>query len=125
MKTLQQIFDEVVTHLLTQGEKAINSDGSACLYRYGSLKCAVGCLIKDEHYKIELEGATVDHVVVQTALMKSGVDANNCYTVGLLGRLQSIHDDYGPYSWARVLEEVANDYPVNTVVLDSLTVDTQ
>jgi hypothetical protein len=52
--TLQETFDKVCVHLLTQLQKSVflDSNGSmACAYRGpNGLKCAVGCLIPDELY---------------------------------------------------------------------------
>ena len=46
---IQEIFDTVSVHLLTQNEKSQESDFyRSCLYRGpNGTKCAVGCLIKD------------------------------------------------------------------------------
>lgn len=50
---IQEIFDTVSVHLLTQNEKSQESSFySSCLYRGpNGTKCAVGCLIKDEFYQ--------------------------------------------------------------------------
>lgn len=63
MKTHQQIFEQVVTHLLTQKIRAISAGGN-CVYRAGTSKCAVGCLIPDDIYDPLIEGRTVQDVPV-------------------------------------------------------------
>lgn len=49
--TAQQVFDQVVAHMIKQGERSIHL-GSMCLYRSPTgLKCAAGCLIADDEYQ--------------------------------------------------------------------------
>lgn len=53
-ETLQEIFDIVALHLMTQKEKSRNA--FLCMYRSpDGLKCAAGALIKDEEYTEDLE----------------------------------------------------------------------
>jgi hypothetical protein len=48
--------DKVEQHLIQQKARAVNGDGSACMYRSaGGLMCAAGCLIPDEKYSPALE----------------------------------------------------------------------
>ena len=71
--TQQQIFDKVATHLLTQGAKSMMGD--TCRYRGSNgAKCAVGCLIKDDHYDPILELRSSRSELVKEALIKSKVD---------------------------------------------------
>ncbi len=87
----QQTFDRVITHLVTQGQRAYDT---GCKYRTSSgLKCAVGCLIPDEMYHPEME-----HQSVRTlcngfenvnALMRSLTDNGS---LDLLYELQEVHD---------------------------------
>ena len=60
LKTLEQasaqeVFDQVVNHLLQQGKKSQNETSGGdvlCAYRgFNGLKCAAGCLIADDEYK--------------------------------------------------------------------------
>lgn len=57
--SLQEIFDQVAKHLLTQNAPAayFNQDGDRnCLYRtFDGGKCAVGCLIADDEYSPVIE----------------------------------------------------------------------
>lgn len=64
MKSLQEIFDVVSTHLLTQKKQArqgVDDEGlgsGICQYRTSTgLKCAVGCLITDHQYTPVMERA--------------------------------------------------------------------
>lgn len=57
--TEQEVFDYVLDFLLEQGESS-REDALTCKYRLEKegriLKCAAGCLIKDENYTSEIEG---------------------------------------------------------------------
>lgn len=63
----QDIFNKVVTHLLTQNEMSVAYRASGdpnikgmCAYRgKDGLKCAVGCLIEDDEYLPIMEGIRV------------------------------------------------------------------
>lgn len=90
--TQQEIFDKVVHHLFKQGKPA--TDLGACRYRtQDGLSCAVGCLIPNELYSVEIE-----HKSVHT-LFKKGDDASIAIAnfLGednkeLLSALQMVHD---------------------------------
>lgn len=103
--TRQEIFTKVSTHLLTQGVRATGPRG--CSYRGDNgTKCAVGCLISDEHYTKGLEGGSVDSLVVQEALANSGIDLDS-ESRSLLSSLQRLHDNCGPLTWADGLARIA------------------
>lgn len=56
IKTKQDVFDFVVTHLAQQGGPAKREDGIPAFYSADrTKKCAFGCLIPDERYKVEFE----------------------------------------------------------------------
>jgi hypothetical protein len=118
--TLQQMFDRIVGHLRTQNRQCKDQD--ACLYRgpEGN-KCAVGCLITDEHYTEQLEGQNaLDDDVVEALhrsigrpipgnalgmlvdLQSNVHDSEKCWGAGGLGlndrgeqRIAQVADDYG------------------------------
>lgn len=96
MMTKQEIFDKVVAHLRAQGGKALN-ENQMCQYRArGGAKCAIGCLILDEHYSRRLEGKRAFSDLVVKALRKSGVPDE---AGGLLRDLQRIHDHLYVRQW--------------------------
>lgn len=125
---LQEAFDTVVTHLYTQKKRAFTS--SSCLYRTPEgLKCAAGCLIPDELYDIEMEGAPfyalnkyqniVDHF--------NNPWLNNVRFVDLIQRLQDAHDDRESWNDEGPNEEmyenlidIASKYKLNTEVLEKM-----
>ncbi len=105
--TNQEIFDKVAAHLLTQNARSYYE--MSCRYRGpNGLRCAVGCLITDEAFKYELEGQSASNTMVKNALKKSlGMTRMTVKTVGLLMRLQSIHDCNTPESWEQELKNEA------------------
>jgi hypothetical protein len=79
------------------------------MYRYPSvdgkeLRCAVGCLIPDQHYTNSIEFSTVSDEGVQKVLEASGIPTDHI-TIDMLMRLQDLHDDVDPDQW----EEELND----------------
>jgi hypothetical protein len=55
--TKQEVFDRVVTHLLTQKKRSASYYGS-CLYKGpDGLRCAVGCLFPDSYDTSKIEGS--------------------------------------------------------------------
>lgn len=103
----QQIFDTVVTHLLTQNARSFG-EAWTCAYRgEGGRMCAVGCLIKDEHYRPDLEGISVDSVSVMVAVEASlgrTLDQQEAY---LLRGLQATHDSVPTQEWPAALGRIA------------------
>lgn len=64
--TLQEIYNRVRDHLLTQNKKSevladyFGNQKLQCLYRGpDGLMCAVGCLISDEFYNKKFEGQAI------------------------------------------------------------------
>lgn len=100
----QQVFDQVMKHLLTQKERSKHENGP-CAYRgeQGRM-CAAGCLIADEEYFPAMD----DH--------GSGLDWSSVvlkgYAVGthmdLIEALQMIHDNSHPQLWEAQLKALAS-----------------
>lgn len=110
----QAVYDQVKAHLLTQGKRAMN-EVEECLYRGpNGTKCAVGCLIEDEHYFPGLEFRRVHHPAVRAALARSGVEFKpGSRDETLLMRLQNVHDKGHVPEWAHELEDVARAFNLN------------
>lgn len=87
--TAQEIFDTVIAHLLQQGRPSF--DGDHCRYRLEDLKCAVGCLIPDDQYAIEMEHRGVN--LHCTDPLNNWVRETHPGHFELLRALQSLHDD--------------------------------
>lgn len=106
--TQQQVFDFVVTHLMTQGKKSDDEDGD-CRYRTPEgLKCAVGCLMSDEEYNPKYEGCSVPYLQM---VFREDSFLNLIATYEkLLTELQYVHDTYTPEAWSEQLQEVADTF---------------
>lgn len=111
----QEIFDKVVTHLRTQGERAVIEPGSnQCMYRApNGFKCAAGCLIKDEFYTSALENKFADCPAVEEALQKSGVNMAERDVWDLVVNLQTVHDNSDPCFWEKQLSSLAKRFDLN------------
>jgi len=105
----KQVFQTVVTHLLTQNSKSL--DGSvhgSCAYQNNDGKqCAIGVLIDSENYWPELEGKAADAVEVIEAVEKSLDTHITRPDRDLLCKLQDIHDYSTVEGWREELEELA------------------
>lgn len=121
----QEIFDTVVSHLRTQKQQAygiISTSGRGqCFYRLEKdsalLKCAIGCLIKDEEYSPKMEGHSVTKLVgspktygVSDELMDRLLMPHRA----LLQRLQTVHDS-DIRLWEGSLENVAIKFNLNFI----------
>ena len=119
--TNQEIFDIVAKHLLTQNARSQDIKNIVCAYRGSNdMKCAVGVLIKDEHYSYLLEGYNVRDIDVKEALEKSGITVDS--RIHFLAALQEVHDLFPVGFWRERLGEVAERYNLNLDVLDSIGV---
>lgn len=118
LKTPEQVAVYVAEHLVTQNERAWihNDDYEGCAYRAGGedgkvLKCAVGCIIADDHYMASIEGVNIgssrDLEVFRLVEKSIGLRCSEGVKE-LLGDLQSIHDDTMPWSWTSQLIELFN-----------------
>lgn len=120
--TAQEVFNKVSIHLLTQNAKSLKSSGSsrehnitACSYRGDDGRmCAVGCLIPDERYNIDIEGYSVESYRVKDMLD----DINLKEHTRLLCRLQYVHDGIDVNEWRNKLKQVANEYSLNSSCLE-------
>lgn len=104
--TAQQVFDKVVTHLLTQKERATENPtvlGAGCKYRLErdnkKLMCAAGCLIPDTEYSNSLECHSWPNLI---STGNASPDHND-----LIKDCQVIHDTYLVETWEDMLKAVA------------------
>ena len=105
----KQVFQTVVTHLLTQNSKSLDgSDHGSCAYQNNDGKqCAIGVLIDSKNYWPELEGKAADDIEIIQALQKSLNTHINKSDRDLLCKLQDIHDYSSVEGWREELEELA------------------
>jgi len=110
---LQEVFDIVATHLLTQNEKSegvVNGE-KTCMYRNSEgLMCAAGCLIEDAEYTKKSEGDLFFMTPYSTGV---GYDLRN-----LIGDLQFVHDSSDPEDWLYNLTAVAHEHEFDTNSLE-------
>jgi hypothetical protein len=108
---MQEVYDRVAKHLLQQMRpaKEINPKTGKVICKYrvdNGDSCAVGCLIKDEFYRIYVEGSGVEAFFVQEALGYSGIAITE-EMVCMLTKLQRLHDTTVVENWALGLCEIA------------------
>jgi hypothetical protein len=119
--TDKEIFIQIKTHLLSQGKKSMgeypreDDTITGCVYRSSEgLKCAVGCIIKEEYYTPILEGKGVTNLLVRSAVTRSlGLETLPDSTLEMLSRLQDIHDLYPVNTWETYLQEYEGKFNSN------------
>lgn len=121
---MKQVFATVSQHMLNQARRAVmhgHSGALTCVYRLiDGRACAVGCLIRPEHYHASLERQNTEAAEVCTALAASLGYPLVAIEVGLLRALQRVHDielaawgdDSGIPAWAIIgpLNRVAVEF---------------
>ncbi len=109
--TAQEVFDQVAKHLLTQMKKSVakraaesaSDSKDYCMYRgFDGTKCAAGCLISDDEYKLEFENHNWSHLFGTKYLVPKEHGH-------LIMKLQNIHDCYEPEDWRVKLNNLAEE----------------
>ena len=120
--TMQEAFDTVAIHLLTQQDKSQFMD--ACLYRSpDGLMCSIGCLIDEEDYNENLEDVPTDTLLVRylehdDPLPIPWIEDLEIPEMFTFYRwLQNIHDYNSVENWRYLLVEFANEHQLK---LDSV-----
>lgn len=98
----QIIFDTVVNHLLSQGEKSLFENGRSAYKNPHGLSCAVGCLFTEEEYESRFEGWNVNALHSLKVLPKRLIPHFQ-----LLSYLQRVHDVVEVKDWEEALREIA------------------
>lgn len=109
MPTKQETFDAVVTHLLKQGCRSVDSLGNCVYLSDQGLKCAAGCLIPEDEYVPGWEGTSIwenekCEGTVTACLRRLG------YNLKLVSQLQSIHDNCEPHRWDDAFQQLAAEH---------------
>ena len=100
----QQAFTIVARHLLAQNSASVDKGGDNCLYRgTDNKKCAVGCLIPDELYTVDMEGTVASQLTKFSSL---GQLFKDIYP-SMLDSLQTIHDYVQVENWKKELQQLA------------------
>lgn len=113
-KTAREVFGIVKEHLLAQNEiAAIAGKQRQCVFRTDSgLKCAIGCLIPDEKYHVDLE--TFYDLYVFNPLT-SILESEGIFTVKdwamchMLTDLRDIHDNVSVFFWKTELDSLEKE----------------
>lgn len=113
-KSLQEIFDFVANHLLTQNAKSVEDSGG-CLYRYAHLKCAVGALISDEDYNCSFERQSLRLLADKKETIFSDMEESR---LTFLMYLQAIHDEYEIERWPEELSRLGSDFNLSNKILE-------
>ncbi len=109
---LQQAYNDIKIHLLTQMEKSMGD--VSCMYRSESgLSCAVGCLIPDSKIKRLMEGRSASNLVgrfqeLHEFILFDDVSINE--SINFISSMQKIHDNYNVHVWEHQLSLVAKEY---------------
>lgn len=107
MMTLQEVYDRVRDHLLTQMVCSYDEEIDLSLFRGpDNTCCAIGCLIPDELYTPEMERGNMFNRLVLEALQKGGVNTDSA-TLKLLNSLANVHDYLTPSVWRLYLDQIA------------------
>lgn len=109
--TKQEIFSKVKKHLLAQGKKSLT--GTVCGYRgEDNTQCAIGCLIPDNEYDVEMEGNSARRLLLRYEKLEKLIlpsDLNKEDGRIFLTQLQEIHDSYCISTWKHALKCFANE----------------
>jgi hypothetical protein len=118
MRSIEEVFATVRSHLLSQGAISEDDFGSCRLRGRDGRRCAIGILIDDAHYSERLEGLGIgyykaghDGPLLQ-ALMRSGVDAYDPRARAMLLDLEDMHDAAETEAWSSQLDAIAHRHGV-------------
>jgi len=70
------------------------------------MKCAIGALIKDEHFDEAHNLSSVYDDQIQDMLRKSGINTSSS-DIFFMRKLQDVHDDTTPNNWEKELKKIA------------------
>jgi hypothetical protein len=108
MRTAQEIFDTVVTHLRKQGCKSEDENG--CLYRTpDGLSCAVGALIPSQAYSPAMENKSIPKLL-ESGLLPLDLQDEFTKHRALLNDLQNVHDNSHASVWESKLSKTATRF---------------
>lgn len=114
--TLQQVFEQSATHLLTQKEKSKEYVGNiqVCVYLNSvGLKCAAGCFISEKEYSPSFEGFSWE------ILIEKGKVPDNHLT--LIHQLQLIHDTEILSEWKNALKNLGKGHDLDISFLNNFS----
>lgn len=121
---IQEIFDTIAKHLLTQNAQAINLN-ERCVYwnKETGNKCVVGCMIPEENYDPKFESTNIaclfqNYSNLMDTIFKVISKVDKSDKISLLIRLQGMHDKTPASMWKGELEHIALNFELNTKTLE-------
>lgn len=118
--TAQEVFDRSLNHLRAQGCISMSDTGtSVCAYwNKDGLHCAIGIFIRPEEYRLWMEGKRVDALLLSedcptrlyNELLPHLVRPGDRHSMGLLERIQGIHDRSPVSDWEYQFQILAEDF---------------
>lgn len=122
--TPQEVFDTSIRKIIDQGGPAVNTAVGGCRYRTKDRACAVGVLLTDEEYTLDMEGEAAYELVSVYNIQRLIPHRP------LLTELQMAHDGYLTtgytrpepvwQKWKGKLEEIAHEFDLNTDALEEI-----
>lgn len=105
---LQQLFDTVSTHLLTQNRQSRNIFNNCVFHSNDGAKCAIGCLIPEDAYHpmFELTSFDGEDDRIRKAVFPV-IGESTVEKLELLDELQCLHDEALPEEWTKALQNLA------------------
>ncbi len=108
----QEVFDQAVTHLLTQRSVSLDDNGNCAYHGLDGKTCPGGCFITPEQFKGLPTDATE---LTWLQLQKKGYVPKE-HAV-LIDRLQEIHDAYFPEDWEDACRYLASEFHLLQVMV--------
>lgn len=114
--TNRELICKAMDGIIAQGDKSQSEDPCmtddngtpVCLYRGPEgRKCGAGHLIDDEHMPADVNSSPYNDPIIVEALLASGIDNSQ---IGLVGKLQRIHDQHPVYTWPMHKEALLSQY---------------
>ena len=96
--TSQEVYDQIVDHLRTQGDKAY-SNGNCVYHSKEGTKCAAGCLIADDEYHEDFEECGWYYLVAMGIVPRNHTN--------LIKEFQKVHDNVDTEDWENSFKKLA------------------
>lgn len=98
--TEQEVFDQIVGHLLEQNAASSNVWGQAMYLDEMGRKSATGCLIGSDEYSTDVEGLSWDELIEAEIVPDDHRS--------LIFELQYIHNFYSVNEWRKALNDLGD-----------------
>lgn len=110
--TPQLVFDQAVTHLLTQRSPSLDENGGCTYHGMDGKTCPGGCFITPEQLRSLPDGAIK---LTWAQLQRKGYVPKE-HAV-LLNKLQEIHDTLDPDDWEDACRYLASEFHLLQVIV--------